>query len=179
MFSIQNKNTSSGIFGRTSEWKMMLYIISIGNILRPSGIFNGHLVILYQVILVHLFAPFVYCTKKNLATLEITKNWQRVRIKENQRNVWIFFCAYKKYHFWLREVKSTTCTYLGTRLIQAWVTRLGRTFAQWLIVCFRHLYTWKLQKKWLILSNYLDNNIFCYIFGDFFTNSSGTDVKIF
>jgi hypothetical protein len=47
MVSFQTKNAYLGIFWRTSKWKMMLQILVIWNILRPLGIFKGHLVILY------------------------------------------------------------------------------------------------------------------------------------
>jgi phosphate-selective porin len=46
MVSLQTKNHCLGIFWRTSELKMLLYILVIGNILVPLGIFYGHFVIL-------------------------------------------------------------------------------------------------------------------------------------
>jgi hypothetical protein len=46
MVSFQTKNPNWGIFWRTLEWKMLLYTLVIYNILRPLGIFYGHLIIL-------------------------------------------------------------------------------------------------------------------------------------
>jgi hypothetical protein len=46
MVSFQTKNPTLGIFWKTLEWQMLLYVMAIYNILRPSGIFHGPLVIL-------------------------------------------------------------------------------------------------------------------------------------
>jgi hypothetical protein len=64
MVTFQTKHHNLGIFWRTLELKMWIYILVIWNILRPLGIFYyGHLIILSS------FGMLVCCTKKNLATL--------------------------------------------------------------------------------------------------------------
>jgi hypothetical protein len=61
------KNPNLGMFWRALEWKMLLYILVISNILVPSGIFNLHFVILLSFGI--LIPALVFCAKKNLATL--------------------------------------------------------------------------------------------------------------
>jgi hypothetical protein len=46
MVSFKTKNPDLGIFWRTLEWKMMLYILVVSNILVPFCIFYGHFVII-------------------------------------------------------------------------------------------------------------------------------------
>jgi hypothetical protein len=45
-FLFRQKIPYLGIFWRTLEWKTLLYILAISNILVPLGIFYGHFVIL-------------------------------------------------------------------------------------------------------------------------------------
>jgi hypothetical protein len=42
-------------------------------ILWPFGIFYGHLVYVYLLVNWHIFHVLVYCAKKNLATLLLTR----------------------------------------------------------------------------------------------------------
>jgi hypothetical protein len=42
------KNPNFGKFWTALEWKMLVYFMAIWNILRPSGIFYGHLVMLWS-----------------------------------------------------------------------------------------------------------------------------------
>jgi hypothetical protein len=68
MVYFQTKNRNLGKFGRVLKWKMLVYFMDIGSILRPFDIFYDHLV--YFVAIWYIFSPLlVYCTKKNLATL--------------------------------------------------------------------------------------------------------------
>jgi hypothetical protein len=46
----QTKNPNLGKFCRASEWKMLVNLLVIWNILQPFGIFCGHLVMLWYVI---------------------------------------------------------------------------------------------------------------------------------
>jgi hypothetical protein len=57
MVSFQTENPNLGIFLRTLEWKMFIYLLVIWNILRTLGIFLGILVILVIVIW-HIFPLF-------------------------------------------------------------------------------------------------------------------------
>jgi hypothetical protein len=62
MAIFQTKNPTVGKFWRDLQWKMLVYI------LWPLGLFNCHY-------LVYLYPVLVYCTKKNLATLEKRVSW--------------------------------------------------------------------------------------------------------
>jgi hypothetical protein len=62
-FKTQNPNL--GKFWRALEWKMLVYVMVIWNILRSVGIFYGHLGIFSLVL--------VYCLKKNLANLVVSQ----------------------------------------------------------------------------------------------------------
>jgi hypothetical protein len=58
MVYFQTKNPNLGKFCRALEWKMSVYFLAIGNILRPMGIVYGHWVILrlfgiFFTVLVH------------------------------------------------------------------------------------------------------------------------------
>jgi hypothetical protein len=44
MVSLRTKNPKLGMFCRTLEWKLLLKILVISNILQPLDIFYGHLV---------------------------------------------------------------------------------------------------------------------------------------
>jgi hypothetical protein len=48
----ETKNPYLGKFWRVLQWKMLVYFMAIWSILRPYGIFYGHLV--------HVFFPFWY-----------------------------------------------------------------------------------------------------------------------
>jgi hypothetical protein len=61
MVYFQTKNHSWDKLGRVLQWKMLVCFIVICFILRPFGIFYGHLV--------YIFPVLVCCTIKNLATL--------------------------------------------------------------------------------------------------------------
>jgi uncharacterized Tic20 family protein len=67
MVYFQTKNPDMGKFYRLWQWKMLVYFIAVWSILRPFGIFCGHLV--YFMVSWYDFPVLVYCTKKNLATL--------------------------------------------------------------------------------------------------------------
>jgi hypothetical protein len=60
MVSFQTKNSNFGIFWRILEWIMLLYIPVIWNILRPLGIFYGHLV--HLLVIWFIFPVLVLCT---------------------------------------------------------------------------------------------------------------------
>jgi hypothetical protein len=40
----QTKNPNLGNFGRALEWKMLVYFMTVGNVLRPFGLTYGRLV---------------------------------------------------------------------------------------------------------------------------------------
>jgi hypothetical protein len=61
MVSFQTKRPNLGIFWRTLEWKLLLYILVI---LWPLGTSYGYFVAIW-----YIFPRLVSCTKKNLATL--------------------------------------------------------------------------------------------------------------
>jgi hypothetical protein len=44
MVYFQNKNPNLGKFWRTLDWKMLIYFMTIWNILEKFGIFYDHLV---------------------------------------------------------------------------------------------------------------------------------------
>jgi hypothetical protein len=44
---LKTKNLNLGKFWTALEWKMLLYFMVIWNILRPFGIFYGHLLMLW------------------------------------------------------------------------------------------------------------------------------------
>jgi hypothetical protein len=67
MVCFQTKNPNFGKFCRVLQWKILVYFMTIWSILRPFGIFYGHLV--YFAVIWYIFPVFVFCTKKNLATL--------------------------------------------------------------------------------------------------------------
>jgi hypothetical protein len=52
MVYFHTQNPNFRIFWRVLKWKMLVYFMTIWNILRPNGIFNGHLVV-FVFILVH------------------------------------------------------------------------------------------------------------------------------
>jgi hypothetical protein len=61
------------------QWKMLDYFMCIWNIWQPFGISYDHL--LHFVFIWYIFPILVYCTKKNLATLEWTWANQSVCVK--------------------------------------------------------------------------------------------------
>jgi hypothetical protein len=66
LFSIF-KIPNLGKFWSALEWKMLVYFMTIWNILRPFGVF---ITVWYSLLSFGIFLPFWYvCTKKNLATL--------------------------------------------------------------------------------------------------------------
>jgi hypothetical protein len=76
MPDFQTKKSNLGKFWRVLQWKMLVYFMSILSTLRPWKIFCGHLVyfvaIWYILWSFGVFFPvLVYCTKKNLATLQL------------------------------------------------------------------------------------------------------------
>jgi hypothetical protein len=64
MVCFQTKNPNLGKFWTALELKMMVYFMPIWKILRPFGILNGHLVILWYF---GIFFPVL--SQENLATL--------------------------------------------------------------------------------------------------------------
>jgi hypothetical protein len=72
MACFQTKDSNLGKYWRASDWKMIMYVMAIWNILWRFGIFYDHLV--HFVLIWYIFPVLVSCTKKNLATmLEATK----------------------------------------------------------------------------------------------------------
>jgi hypothetical protein len=63
MVLFQTKNPNLGKFWRVLEWKMLVYFMTIWNILGPFGIIYDRLV--------KFFAFWYVWTKKNLATLAV------------------------------------------------------------------------------------------------------------
>jgi hypothetical protein len=70
MVCFRTKNLNLGKFWRVLQWKMLAYCIDIWSILQSFGIFYGHWV--YFVVIWYNFPVLVFCTKKNLATLDET-----------------------------------------------------------------------------------------------------------
>jgi hypothetical protein len=56
MVCFQTKYFNLGKFWRVLQWKMFIYFTAIGNILRPLGIFYGHLV--YFAVIWYIFPRF-------------------------------------------------------------------------------------------------------------------------
>jgi hypothetical protein len=52
------KNPNLGKFWSVLQWKMFVYLVTILSILRPFGIFCGHLV--YFMVVWYIFSPFWY-----------------------------------------------------------------------------------------------------------------------
>jgi hypothetical protein len=67
MAYFETKNPNLGKFWMVLKWKMLVYFIAIWFIIRPFGIFCGHLV--YFMVIWYIFPVLVCCTKKKLATL--------------------------------------------------------------------------------------------------------------
>jgi hypothetical protein len=67
MAYFQTKNPNLGKFWRDLQSKILVYVTVIWHILRPFGIFCGHLA--YLMVIWYIFPILVCCTKKNLATL--------------------------------------------------------------------------------------------------------------
>jgi hypothetical protein len=65
MVCFQTKNPNFGKFWRVLQWKILVYFMTIWSILE---IFNGHFV--YYVVIWYIFPGLVFCTMKNLATLQ-------------------------------------------------------------------------------------------------------------
>jgi hypothetical protein len=63
-----NPKYQLGKFCRSLDWKMLIYLMAIWNILQIIGLFYDHLV--HFVFIWNIFPVLVICTKKNLATLE-------------------------------------------------------------------------------------------------------------
>jgi hypothetical protein len=70
MVYFQTPNPNLGKFWRASEWKLLVYFMTICNILRPFGIIYGRLVYVHNLGSFGIFFLIWYVwTKKNLATL--------------------------------------------------------------------------------------------------------------
>jgi hypothetical protein len=69
MVSFQTKNPNLGKIRRALDWKMLIYFMSIWNILQTFGMFYDPLVHLCSF--GTFFPVSVSCTEKNLATLII------------------------------------------------------------------------------------------------------------
>jgi hypothetical protein len=63
----QAKNPNLGKYFRALDWKMLMYFMAIGNILRAFVNFHDHLE--HFVLIWYIFPVLVSRTKKNLATL--------------------------------------------------------------------------------------------------------------
>jgi hypothetical protein len=57
MVYFQTENLNLGKFCRAFEWKMLVYFMTIWNILRPFGIIYGHLVLF--VVIWYIFLVLV------------------------------------------------------------------------------------------------------------------------
>jgi hypothetical protein len=76
MASFQTKHPNLGKFYRVLQWKMLLYFMTVGSILRPLVYFVAICYILW-LFGRYIFPVLVYCTNKNLAALvrsRFTKN---------------------------------------------------------------------------------------------------------
>jgi hypothetical protein len=56
MVSFQTKNPNLGKFWKALDWKMLIYLMAIWNILQTFGIFYGHLV--HFVFIWYIFPGF-------------------------------------------------------------------------------------------------------------------------
>jgi hypothetical protein len=64
MVYFQTKNPNLGKFWRVLQWKMLVYFFTIWSILRPIGIFYGHLV--YFVVIWYTLPHFgILCQEKS------------------------------------------------------------------------------------------------------------------
>jgi hypothetical protein len=81
MAYFQTPSSILGKFWQVLQWKMLVYFKAIWSILRPSGIFFGHLV--YWMEIWFIFSVLVCCTKKNLATLFRIPPKRGVEMKPN------------------------------------------------------------------------------------------------
>jgi hypothetical protein len=71
LYSNQNRKMSK--FWGALEWKILVYFMTIWNILLPFGIMYGHLV--QFVVIWYIFPQFsMFGPRKNLATLSSSKN---------------------------------------------------------------------------------------------------------
>jgi hypothetical protein len=68
MVSFQTKNPSLGKFRKALDWKILIYFMAIWDILQT---FYDHLV--HFVFIWYIFPVWVIFTKKNLATMELTR----------------------------------------------------------------------------------------------------------
>jgi hypothetical protein len=66
MVCSQTNNPTFGTFVRTLEWKILVYLKVIWNILKPFGIVFDHFG--NVVVIWYIFRVLVYCVNKNLAT---------------------------------------------------------------------------------------------------------------
>jgi hypothetical protein len=67
MVYFQTKNPNFGKIWNFLQWEMLVSFMTIRSILRPFGIFLGHLV--YFMFIWYIFTALGCCSKKNLATL--------------------------------------------------------------------------------------------------------------
>jgi hypothetical protein len=78
MVCFQTKNHNLGKFWRALEWKMLVYVMTIWNILRPFALF---MTVCYKLWSFCIFFPRWYVwTKKNLATLLTTFACKLIKI---------------------------------------------------------------------------------------------------
>jgi hypothetical protein len=89
MVYFQTKNSNLGKFWRALQWKMIVYLMGFGPILRPFDTFWGHLVYFVVPKLVDFFPVLVFCTKKNLATL--------TQVEQPKTPQECFFCSAKEF----------------------------------------------------------------------------------
>jgi hypothetical protein len=85
MAYFQPKNSNLGKFWRVLHRKVLVYSMAIRSILRPFGIFCGHLVYsvaigYYFMVIWYIFPVLVNCANRNLAILveRIISAWGRL-----------------------------------------------------------------------------------------------------
>jgi hypothetical protein len=86
MLYFQTKNLKLGKFWSVLDWKLLIYFMSICNILRTFWIFYDHLA--HFVFIWYIFLFFLLCNKKNLATL-VSSNRCLCLLKFSWRHVYL------------------------------------------------------------------------------------------
>jgi hypothetical protein len=64
MVYFQNKNPTLGKFGRALEWKGLVYLMPILNIIRLFGVFYGQFV--NFLVILYTFSPFWYVVTRKI-----------------------------------------------------------------------------------------------------------------
>jgi hypothetical protein len=115
MVSFQTKNPNLGKFWRAWNWKMLLYIMAIWNILRPFGIFYDHLV--HFVFIWYIFSSLGIMHREKSGNPVYYPLWRKNRLrghwirgrccKHCRVSVWGTFSALKS-SFW-----KVRCNYIN------------------------------------------------------------------